>query len=66
MKNAAEWCVGWLRNAVQVLSAVLREIFDESAYQRFLLRRRMSSSVEAYAAFRREHEELKARRARCC
>jgi len=44
----------------------LREIFDEAAYARFLNRAGIASSNEAYAAFRRESEEAKARRPKCC
>jgi hypothetical protein len=46
--------------------AVLREIFDESAYQRFLDRSRLESSPNAYAIFRQENEQAKSRRPRCC
>jgi hypothetical protein len=46
--------------------AILREIFDETAYERFLTRARMAPSSEAYAAFRREFEEVKARWPKCC
>ena len=46
--------------------AALREIFDEAAYARFLDRAGMRSSPEAYAAFRREFEEAKVRRPKCC
>jgi hypothetical protein len=46
--------------------AVLREIFDEAAYARFLNRAGMVSSSESYAAFRREFEEAKTRRPKCC
>jgi hypothetical protein len=46
--------------------ATLREIFDEAAYTRFLGRAGMASSSEAYAAFRREFEEAKVRRPKCC
>ncbi len=49
-----------------LLSAALREIFDESAYLRFLERHHMASSCAAYAAFLRENELAKARRPRCC
>ena len=51
---------------LSVLVAALREIFDESAYARFLNRRQVASSRQAYAAFCRESEEGKARRPRCC
>jgi hypothetical protein len=46
--------------------AMLREIFDEAAYARFLRRAGIASSSEAYAAFRREFEEVKVRRPKCC
>jgi hypothetical protein len=46
--------------------ATLREIFDEAAYARFLNRAGMASSSAAYAAFRREFEEAKMRRPKCC
>ena len=46
--------------------AALREIFDEAAYARFLRRCGIASSSEAYAAFRREFEEGKVRRPKCC
>jgi hypothetical protein len=50
----------------RILMATLREIFDEAAYARFLNRAGMASSSEAYAAFRREFEEVKVRRPKCC
>jgi hypothetical protein len=46
--------------------ATLREIFDEAAYERFLERAGMVSSSAAYAAFRREFEEVEVRRPKCC
>ena len=46
--------------------AALREIFDEAAYSRFLQRAGIASSSGAYAAFRREFEEAKLRRPKCC
>jgi hypothetical protein len=54
------------RHALALLAAAFREIFDESAYARFLDRKKMASSREAYAAFCREYEGAKARRPRCC
>ena len=50
----------------KTLRAVLCEIFDESAYSRFLVQRGMASSVAAYAEFLRETEKERARRPRCC
>jgi len=55
-----------LIDAWRTLAATLREIFDEAAYARFLNRAGMSASGESYAAFRREFEEAKLRRPKCC
>jgi len=46
--------------------AILREVFDESAYQRFLDRSQLESSPSAYAIFMKESEQAKSRRPRCC
>ena len=53
----SSWCI---------LRDTLREIFDEAAYARFLLRQGTASSSEAYAEFRREFEQAKSRRPKCC
>jgi hypothetical protein len=55
-----------LANLGRIFVATLREIFDEAAYARFLQRVGVASSAEAYAAFRREFEEAKVRRPKCC
>jgi hypothetical protein len=55
-----------IRTFFRILRAALYEIFDESAYSRFLKRRGMDSSVTAYAEFLRETEQGQARRPRCC
>ena len=44
----------------------LREIFDESAYARFLRLRHIASSPESYAEFSREQAAVNSRRPRCC
>lgn len=49
-----------------LLLATLREIFDESAYARYLQQNQLSSSPAAYAGFLRQNELVKARRPRCC
>jgi len=54
------------RQALRLLLATVREIFDESAYQRFLIRHQLGSSRVAYAAFLREQETRKARQPKCC
>jgi hypothetical protein len=55
-----------LRLMVEVVLATLREIFDESAYTRFLEREQIVSSRKAYAEFLQEHERWRERRPRCC
>lgn len=55
-----------LLKAARILLVTLREIFDEAAYERFLRRMQMASSPGAYAAFRREFEDAKHRRPKCC
>ena len=55
-----------LRTLSQILLAMLREVFDEAPYARFLQRTQMPSSPQAYAAFCRERESNHGRRPRCC
>jgi hypothetical protein len=55
-----------LRSATQIVIAILREIFDEAAYARFLERNCVQSSRGAYEAFWRERELAQARRPKCC
>ena len=57
---------GWLQKAATILLSAVREIFDETAYERFLRRMQMPSSPESYAAFRAEQGARKARCPRCC
>jgi hypothetical protein len=54
------------RDVLATAVAILREIFDEAAYARFLSRAGVVSSSESYAEFRRELEEAKVRRPKCC
>ena len=46
--------------------ATLREIFDESAYERFLASKGLASSTAAYGEFIHETEHMRVRRPRCC
>jgi len=55
-----------IAKAARIFVAMLREIFDESAYSRFLQRAKMRSCQESYAAFCRERESMTNRRPRCC
>jgi hypothetical protein len=56
----------WFFGATRLLLSILREIFDESAYSRFLARHETTSCSRSYAAFLREQEGIKARRPKCC
>jgi len=56
----------FLRKSASLVWAALEEIFEESAYRRFLQRNEVASSRQAYAAFLREQEFSKARWPRCC
>jgi hypothetical protein len=55
-----------VRGMASIVRSALQEIFDESAYARFLMRRQLQTSREAYAEFLRENEVSRQRRARCC
>jgi hypothetical protein len=55
-----------VRQAFRMLLAALREIFDEAAYDRFLVRHGLAPSTETYATFCREQQQSKVRRPRCC
>jgi len=56
----------WFRDPLRILAATLREIFDENAYERFLLRTESSRSVESYRRFLLEREAGIAQKPRCC
>jgi hypothetical protein len=51
---------------IRTLRAAIREIFDESAYDRFLLRTRASRSTASYREFTRERDAAMLKKPRCC
>lgn len=55
-----------MERVMRTVCMVLREIFEESAYARFLQRHGIGSSREAYAGFLRESRQSREKRARCC
>jgi hypothetical protein len=55
-----------LRSFLKVVLATLREIFDENAYQRFLLRTGRVASRSSYHDFIRERNAEIVRKPRCC
>jgi hypothetical protein len=59
-------CARVFFRVLSLLLATVREIFDESAYQRFLSQRQLGSSRASYALFLREQETRRARQPKCC
>jgi hypothetical protein len=55
-----------IKNAIRTLRATLREIFDESAYDRFLLRTNAARSIASYRAFTHERDASMQKKPRCC
>jgi hypothetical protein len=55
-----------IAQATRIFMAMLREIFDEAGYARFLQRAKMQSSAAAYAAFSRDREAEENRCPKCC
>ncbi len=49
-----------------LVRAALREIFDESAYDRFLLRTNAGRSVASYRDYMRERDAAMVKKPRCC
>jgi len=56
----------YLSSFFNVVLATLREIFDENAYQRFLIRTGNVASTTSYREFQREREAGMATRPKCC
>ena len=56
----------WFQDAWNIIRAMLREIFDESAYDRFLLRTNAGRSIASYRAFTRERDASMLKKPRCC
>lgn len=46
--------------------AIVREIFDENAYERFLARTRSARSIASYREFVQEREARASTPPRCC
>lgn len=55
-----------LRNAGRILRATFREIFDESAYDRFLTRTRAPRTTASYRQFTQECDAAIPKKPRCC
>jgi hypothetical protein len=55
-----------MREVFKLFLVTLREIFDENAYQRFLIRHGAQASRASYREFLEESRVSRERRARCC
>jgi hypothetical protein len=58
--------IGKTRAFFSTVRGALRELFDESAYDRFLLRTNVPRSVASYRAFTRERDASMQKKPRCC
>ncbi|MFL6314474.1 MAG: hypothetical protein ACJ71W_20405 [Terriglobales bacterium] len=65
-KNIRALAAAVFGRAMRTFRAALREIFDESAYDRFLLRTHASRSVGTYREFTRERDAAMLKKPRCC
>ena len=63
---ARDRVIGKTRAFFSTVRGVLREIFDESAYDRFLLRTNAKRSVASYCDFTRERDASMLKKPRCC
>ena len=50
----------------RILRAVLREVFEEAAYERFCARRQIGVGRESYALFLEETNHARQQKVRCC
>lgn len=51
---------------LHILRAILREIFDEAAYERFCARERLTPDHNSYSLFVRDREQAEQQKVRCC
>jgi hypothetical protein len=58
--------IGKARIFFKTLGATLLEIFDESAYERFLQHTHAARSSQSYRTFMREREAVSEQKPRCC
>ena len=63
---ARDRVIGKTRAFFSTVRGALREIFDESAYDRFLLRTNASRTAASYRAFTRERDAAMLKKPRCC
>jgi hypothetical protein len=50
----------------RIVREVLREVFEEAAYERFCVREKIVSGRESYARFLEESDQARQQKVRCC
>ncbi len=55
-----------MKTVIQFIRALLKEIFDENAYERHLAIHGLTHSPQEWRRFCDSHWEAKSRRGRCC
>jgi hypothetical protein len=66
MAKALKTLLWRTRTCARTVVDALREIFDETAYARFLRTEGVENSREAYGRYLSETEDARERRPRCC
>ena len=68
VRRKLKWALApaFLIKAIRILGATLHEIFDESAYDRFLRQTNATRSVPSYRAFTQERDAAMLKKPRCC
>ena len=66
MSRLQRICRERLGRVLPLLHATLQEIFDESAYARFLLQHNLENSPDSYRHYLQESDTHRQRRPRCC
>jgi hypothetical protein len=51
---------------LRLIRAVLREIFDEAAYERFCAQEGLAANRSSYARFLLDTDKMKRTRVKCC
>ncbi len=64
--NVGQRCKKGIVHLAQTARAVLREVFDEAPYERYLARTCSDRSKESYRSFLNERQAAMARKPRCC
>ena len=50
----------------RIVRAIMREVFEEAAYERFCAREKIARGRESYAQFLEETDQARQQKVRCC